>query len=125
MAGNVTGSSAIGKPIRRTEDARLRRGKGRFLADPASPDLRHATFVRRSTHVHARILRIDCDAAREIVGVAANETRDVLATTEPFGDALNAWTNVQRFAPGVPISPGSRASAFWLSTSIRAAGSAI
>lgn len=84
MAGNVTGSSAIGKPIRRVEDDRLLRGKGQFLADLAPPGLLHAVFVR-SPHAHATILRLDCDTARALEGVAAVYTSaDTVDRTEPI-----------------------------------------
>ena len=58
MAGNPTGSSLIGKSIRRVEDDRLLRGKGQYLADLSPAGTLHAVFVR-SPHAHAKISRID------------------------------------------------------------------
>jgi carbon-monoxide dehydrogenase large subunit len=59
---------AIGRPLRRKEDARLLRGRGRFTDDLSLPGLVRAAMVR-SPHPHARIVAIDGDAARRLPGV--------------------------------------------------------
>ncbi len=59
-----------GSPVRRLEDARLLRGRGRFVDDIALPRLLHLAFVR-SPHAHADILAVDPMAARGMPGVAA------------------------------------------------------
>lgn len=59
---------SIGKPMRRNEDARLLRGKGRFTDDFTYPGQTYAVMVR-SPHPHARILGIDGTAALAMPGV--------------------------------------------------------
>ena len=61
---------SIGKPVRRNEDARLLRGKGRFTDDFSIPGQAYAVMVR-SPHPHARILGIDSSAALALPGVLA------------------------------------------------------
>jgi carbon-monoxide dehydrogenase large subunit len=58
----------IGKPIPRTEDARLITGKGRFSDDFRMDGQAFAAMVR-SPHPHARILAIDAAAAKAMPGV--------------------------------------------------------
>lgn len=58
----------IGQPLARKEDARLLTGNGRFSDDFSLPGTAYAAMVR-SPHPHARIVRIDTDAARGMSGV--------------------------------------------------------
>ena len=58
----------IGRPVRRFEDARFLRGRGRFVDDIDAPGQLHA-IVLRSPHAHAAIARIDTAAARALPGV--------------------------------------------------------
>ena len=60
----------IGRPLRRREDDRLLRGRGRFLADLDVPGQAHVVFVR-SPYAHAPIHGVDADAARRAPGVFA------------------------------------------------------
>jgi aerobic carbon-monoxide dehydrogenase large subunit len=60
----------IGQPRRRTEDARLLRGQGRFTDDVSRPGQAYAAIVR-SPHPHARIVAIDGRAASAMPGVLA------------------------------------------------------
>ncbi|MGW4094499.1 xanthine dehydrogenase family protein molybdopterin-binding subunit [Nocardia sp. NPDC004750] len=60
----------FGRAIPRVEDDRLLRGKGRFVDDIRVPGALEAAFLR-SPHAHARINRIDADAARALAGVHA------------------------------------------------------
>ncbi|MSQ69976.1 MAG: xanthine dehydrogenase family protein molybdopterin-binding subunit [Betaproteobacteria bacterium] len=84
MSDNPTGSSLIGKSLRRVEDDRLLRGQGQYLADLSPPGTLHAVFVR-SPHAHARIVRIDATAVRALPGVVAVYTaEDVVHRTEPI-----------------------------------------
>lgn len=70
---------SIGKPMRRNEDERLLRGKGRFTDDFSVPGQAYAAMVR-SPHPHARILGIDSTAAKAMPGVLGVFTgADVLA----------------------------------------------
>jgi len=84
MSVNPTGSSLIGKPIRRVEDDRLIRGRGRYLADLQVPGTLTAFFVR-SPHAHAAIREVDVSAARAVPGVVAIFTAaDTAGRTEPI-----------------------------------------
>src|SRR5262249_1535216 len=69
--------STIGSPVPRLEDEPLLRGKGRFVADIAVPDMLHACFVR-SPHPHALLRGVVRDAALALPGVRAVLTLDDL-----------------------------------------------
>ena len=58
----------IGQPVRRKEDDRLLRGRGRFSDDFVLPGQVHAAIVR-SPHPHARIVAIEAGGARAMPGV--------------------------------------------------------
>src|SRR5262245_20738178 len=60
-----------GQSVERVEDAALLTGRGRYFDDLGErPGTLHAAILR-SPHAHARIIRIDADAARTAPGVAA------------------------------------------------------
>jgi carbon-monoxide dehydrogenase large subunit len=61
-------SRLVGARVPRVEDARLLRGRGRFVDDVQPIGLRHAAFVR-SPLAHARVLGVDTAAARALPGV--------------------------------------------------------
>src|SRR5512132_2739772 len=58
----------FGASVRRREDPRLVTGRGQYVGDVALPGMLHVAIVR-SPHAHARIVRIDADAARRGAGV--------------------------------------------------------
>src|ERR1700733_10355172 len=60
----------LGRSVLRLEDDKLLRGGARFVDDIALPGTLSAAFVR-STHAHARLLRVDVAAARRVPGVRA------------------------------------------------------
>ena len=60
----------VGRSVPRVEDARLLRGRARFLDDVQLPEMLHVAFLR-SPHAHARIMGIDAGPARAVEGVAA------------------------------------------------------
>ena len=62
------GRFGIGQPVRRTEDARLVSGNGRYMDGINVPGQTRALFVR-SPHAHAEIRRIDTAAAAAAPGV--------------------------------------------------------
>ncbi|HEV8143074.1 MAG TPA: xanthine dehydrogenase family protein molybdopterin-binding subunit [Methylomirabilota bacterium] len=64
------GQFGIGQGIKRFEDPRLVRGKGRFHDDVDLPGQAHAV-VLRSMHAHARIRAIDASGAFKAPGVLA------------------------------------------------------
>jgi aerobic carbon-monoxide dehydrogenase large subunit len=59
---------SIGMPVRREEDFRLLRGKGRYVDDVKAANEAHG-YVLRSLHAHARIAAIDVEQARAAAGV--------------------------------------------------------
>jgi carbon-monoxide dehydrogenase large subunit len=58
----------FGASVRRREDPRLITGRGRYVADVALPGMLHVA-VHRSLHAHARLVKIDAEAARRCPGV--------------------------------------------------------
>jgi carbon-monoxide dehydrogenase large subunit len=58
----------FGAHVRRREDPRLITGRGRYVADVALPGMLQVA-VHRSVHAHARLVRIDAEAARRCPGV--------------------------------------------------------
>src|SRR6516164_10100446 len=62
------GVQAIGMPVRREEDLRLLRGKGRYVDDVMASNEAHG-YVLRSPHAHARIVALDVRRARAAPGV--------------------------------------------------------
>src|SRR5258708_39573656 len=68
---------AIGQAVRREEDPRLLKGKGRYVDDVRLPNEARG-HVLRSPHAHARIVSIDTAAARAASGVLAVLTGDDL-----------------------------------------------
>jgi aerobic carbon-monoxide dehydrogenase large subunit len=76
--------SHIGQPLRRREDDRPLRGKGRFSDDFSLPRQAHAAMVR-SPHPHARIVAIDGAAARALPGVLG-----LFTGSDVFADGLAA-----------------------------------
>ncbi len=69
----------FGSGIRRREDPRLITGSATYTDDFVLPGMVHAAMLR-SPHAHARIKRIDADAARKAAGVLAVYTgQDVTA----------------------------------------------
>src|SRR6185369_1596783 len=86
---------AVGQSVRRVEDARLLQGLGRYSDDVRLPRQVAAAFVR-STHAHARIVRVDAAAAEAAPGVLAVWTEADLAA-----DGLgNLPTDASRKRPG-------------------------
>jgi len=84
----------IGKPVPRTEDLLLLRGRGRYTDDIALP--REARlYVLRSPHAAARIRVIDATAARTAPGVLA-----VLTAAEMAAEGFTSFpSRVQRQRP--------------------------
>ncbi|HEY7219000.1 MAG TPA: xanthine dehydrogenase family protein molybdopterin-binding subunit, partial [Candidatus Binatia bacterium] len=57
----------IGSRVRRKEDVRLLRGIGKYVGDIHRAGMVHAAILR-STHAHARIVKIDAAAAMKLPG---------------------------------------------------------
>ena len=60
----------VGRPARRLDGLQRARGEARYTADIQLPGMLHAA-VLRSPHAHARVQRLDLDAARQAAGVRA------------------------------------------------------
>ncbi|MEE9124027.1 MAG: xanthine dehydrogenase family protein molybdopterin-binding subunit [candidate division NC10 bacterium] len=60
----------VGARVKRSEDLRLLRGVGKFVGDIRRVGMLHAAILR-SPCAHARILRIDTEAATKMAGVVA------------------------------------------------------
>ena len=99
----------LGQPLRRMEDPRLLTGGGRFAADRAPAGALQALFVR-SPHAHARIARIDADAARALPGVvavytAADSVAAGLGHNPCLVEIFGADGRRHAEPPRLPISP--------------------
>jgi aerobic carbon-monoxide dehydrogenase large subunit len=70
LKGAPTDQRYIGKRVLRTEDKKLLQGQGSYVDDVHLPNMLQAA-VLRSPHAHAKIVSIDCTAARELKGVHA------------------------------------------------------
>jgi carbon-monoxide dehydrogenase large subunit len=94
----------VGRSLERVEDPQLLRGRSRFLDDVLLPGMLHVAFVR-SPFGHARILRVDADAARALPGVA------LVVGGADIEDAPELVTGSSRPEAGEwhrPLLPGER-----------------
>src|SRR5262249_19045453 len=82
-----------GARVKRIEDPRLLRGRGRFIDDIVLPRMLHAAFVR-SPHAHAAVRHIDAAHARRVEGVVA-----VLAAADLEASALAPRVSGGGFSP--------------------------
>jgi carbon-monoxide dehydrogenase large subunit len=89
--------------VRRVEDPRLLRGRGRYLDDLALPRMLAVAFVR-SPHAHARIAAIDATAARALAGVAAIVTAADLADVAPLAPRMQGEGFIPTACP--PLATG-------------------
>ena len=86
--------TGIGASVRRKEDFRFLTGKGRYTADLNRPGQAHAYFLR-SPHAHAKVQRIDVEAARNAPGVVAIFTGADMAA-DKVGSLPCGWTVTDR-----------------------------
>src|SRR3989449_7986008 len=76
--------SYVGAALSPRETKKLVLGRGSYVGDLTVPGLLHAAFVR-SPHAHARIRRVDVDAARRQPGIVAVLTgHDLARVTTPL-----------------------------------------
>jgi CO/xanthine dehydrogenase Mo-binding subunit len=74
----------VGQGLPRKEDARLLRGRGKFVDDIKLHDMLYLKFVR-SSFAHAKLVRVDCSAAEALPGVVCTLTgEEVARQTQPF-----------------------------------------
>ena len=80
----ATTTRVFGSGIRRREDPRLITGTARYTDDITLPGMVHAAILR-SPHGHARITRLDSEAAKKAAGVVAVYTgADVEGVLNPI-----------------------------------------
>ena len=79
----ITHNQYIGKPVSRLEDEPLVRGQAQFVDDLSLPRMLHMRMVR-SPVAHAKIVSIDCTAARAARGVVAVWTYEDIAELGPI-----------------------------------------
>ncbi len=91
------GSRWVGRPLPRREDDRFTTGGGTFVDDLKFPRMLHAAFAR-SPHAHARIVRVDADAARRLPGVHAVLTgADAERLSRPLRPLIPVPLSVQAY----------------------------
>ena len=73
-------TAMFGERVQRLADAKLVRGEGCFIDDIPLDGALHVAFVR-SPFARAHIRSIDCDAAREMDGVAAERASEGAGAT--------------------------------------------
>ncbi|MBI4637228.1 MAG: xanthine dehydrogenase family protein [Candidatus Rokubacteria bacterium] len=96
----------VGRPVAYTETRRFLRGEGAYLDDLPCPGAHHVAFVR-SPHARARILRVDCGAARTAPGVVA--VLDAAAVAGRLGP-IRAPVGLDGYqAPPRPVLPADEA----------------
>ena len=79
-----SGSGYVGQSIRRKEDARLVRGKGKFVDDIKMLGMLHLVFVR-SPYAHANITSVDVSEAEALPGVVCTLTgQEISKLVDPF-----------------------------------------
>jgi carbon-monoxide dehydrogenase large subunit len=93
-------NSYIGKTVPRPNLDRLMQGRGLYVSDMELPRMAHVVFLR-SPHAHARIMRIDAAAARQLPGVVAVVTGTELAAV------ITPWVGVLSHLKGLKSAPQS------------------
>ncbi len=91
MGAKAASEPWVGRALPRLEDEALLRGAGRFIddLDPVA-NTRHAA-VLRSPYAHARVVRLDADAALELPGVVGVLTgADVAELSRPFPAGIDS-----------------------------------
>ena len=88
----------VGSRLKRPDDPRLLTGRGRYVDDVVLPRMVHAVLVR-SVHAHARVTRLDLDAARRAPGVVAVLAgADVARLCKPYRGVLHHYTGMKTAA---------------------------
>jgi carbon-monoxide dehydrogenase large subunit len=91
-------NSYIGKTVPRPNLERLMQGRGLYVSDMVLPRMAHVVFLR-SPHAHAKILKIDSDAAKRLKGVVAVVTGPELAAV------ITPWVGVLSHLKGLKSAP--------------------
>jgi carbon-monoxide dehydrogenase large subunit len=91
-------NSYIGKTVPRPNLERLMQGRGLYVSDMVLPRMAHLVFLR-SPHAHAKIIKIDADAAKHSPGVIAVVTGRELAAV------ITPWVGVLSHLKGLKSAP--------------------
>src|SRR4051812_26880758 len=91
-------NSYIGKSVPRPNLERLMQGRGLYVSDMELPRMAHVVFVR-SPHAHAKIVKIDAEAAKRLPGVVAIVTGNELAAV------ITPWVGVLSHLKGLKSAP--------------------
>jgi carbon-monoxide dehydrogenase large subunit len=91
-------NSYIGRSVPRPNARRLLQGRGSFVDDIRLPRLVHAAFLR-SPYAHARLKRIETDAAARQPGVVC------VATAEDLAGLYTPWVGVLTHMKGMKSAP--------------------
>lgn len=98
-----TSTRVIGERVARPNARRLLEGRGVYLDDIELPRLAHVVYLR-SPHAHARIIRIDAEAARKMPGVIAIvDGHQIAEVCTPWVATLSHMTGM-RSAPQLPMA---------------------
>jgi aerobic carbon-monoxide dehydrogenase large subunit len=91
-------NSYIGRSVPRPNLQRLTQGRGQYVSDVTLPRMAHVAYVR-SPHAHARIVKIDVEAAKKSPGVIAAVTGAELAKV------MTPWVGVLTHLKGLKSAP--------------------
>ncbi len=84
MAATTHTAGYVGRSLRRKEDARLVRGRGKFVDDIKMLGMLHLVFVR-SPYAHANITSVDVSEAEAVPGVVCTLTgQEISKLVDPF-----------------------------------------
>ena len=93
----------VGQRIKRFEDPKYLRGRATYVDDVEVPGLLHAAFVR-SPYAHARVTRVDAEAAKAAPGVV-----DVIVPADVEGVGLTTGLPRDEVKANTrPALPGDR-----------------
>src|ERR1700742_4098881 len=93
-------NSYIGKVVPRPNLERLLQGRGLYVSDMVLPRMAHVVFLR-SPHAHAKIVKIDADAAKRVPGVIA------IVTGKELAAVITPWVGVLSHLKGLKSAPQS------------------
>lgn len=79
----------VGESVKRVEDPRFIQGQGKYVANLQLPGMAYAA-IKRSPYAHAKIKRIDVEAARKMEGVIAVYTGQDLVDGIKFSGPCGA-----------------------------------
>jgi carbon-monoxide dehydrogenase large subunit len=91
-------NSYIGKLVPRPNLDRLMQGRGLYVSDMLLPRMAHVVYLR-SPHAHAKIIKIDVEAAKRVPGVIA------IVTGRELAAVITPWVGVLSHLKGLKSAP--------------------